>query len=50
MKEQERMKSLADEWKQRDLEREMLLKRKLQEFTTLENNLKTVSFHSLHFI
>jgi len=42
LKEQERMKSLADEWKQRDLEREMLLKRKLQEFTALENSLKTV--------
>ena len=37
------MKTLADEWKQRDLERESLLKRKMQEFTSLENTLKAVS-------
>lgn len=43
MKENARMKTLADEWKQRDLEREGLLKRKIQEFTSLESTLKSVS-------
>ena len=37
------MKALADEWKQRDFEREKLLARKIQEFNLLENTLKTVS-------
>ncbi|XP_066916000.1 centrosomal protein of 120 kDa-like [Clytia hemisphaerica] len=40
-REKERMKALADEWKQRDLEREKLLARKIQEFNLLENTLKT---------
>lgn len=41
-KEHERMEELAEEWKQRDLEREMVMKRKIQEYTALEGSLKKV--------
>lgn len=36
------MKVIAEEWKQRDLEREVLVKRKLEEYQTLELKLKKV--------
>ena len=39
-KENQRMKTIAEEWKQRDLEREILVKRKLEEYQTLEVKLK----------
>jgi len=39
-KENERMIALSEEWKQRDLEREMLLKKKLEEYNMLETKLR----------
>ena len=41
-KENERMKVLAEEWKTRDMEREMLINKKLEEYRTLESKLKSV--------
>ncbi|XP_065671488.1 centrosomal protein of 120 kDa isoform X3 [Hydra vulgaris] len=40
-KENERMKVLAEEWKIRDMEREVILNKKLDEYRTLESKLKT---------
>ena len=41
-KENEFMTTLADEWKKRDMEREVLLKKKLEEYNLLENKLQQV--------
>lgn len=36
------MTTLADEWKKRDMEREVLLKKKLEEYNLLEKKLQQV--------
>lgn len=36
------MTTLADEWKKRDMEREVLLKKKLEEYSLLEKKLQQV--------
>jgi centrosomal protein CEP120 len=39
-KEFQHMRALADEWKRRDRERELLVKKKIAEYTQLEQQLK----------
>lgn len=36
------MTTLADEWKKRDMEREVLLKKKVEEYNLLEKKLQQV--------
>ena len=38
------MQTLAEEWKKRDKERELLFQRKVDEYSKLEEKMKTVSF------
>lgn len=40
------MQTLAEEWKKRDKEREMIFQRKVDEYSKLEEKLRTVSFLS----
>ena len=39
------MQTLAEEWKKRDKEREMIFQRKVDEYSKLEEKLRTVSVH-----
>lgn len=39
------MKEIAEEWKQREMEREVVMKRKIHEYNALENNLKKVKMN-----
>ena len=40
------MQTLAEEWKKRDKEREMIFQRKVDEYSKLEEQLRSVSFLS----
>ncbi len=44
------MQTLAEEWKKRDKEREMILKRKVDEYNRLEEKLRTVGIDQFLFL